>query len=89
MLVPERMSTIILAKTAIVGITSRPVFALLVPEHSSLTLDPPPVVANGEFSFAGSGGVSITGNIVSPNSASGFINLGSCVFSPYWRAEKK
>jgi len=46
-------------------------------------------VANGEFSFAGSGGVSITGNIVSPNSASGFINLGSCVFSPYWRAEKK
>jgi hypothetical protein len=35
MLVPERMSTIILAKTTSVGITSRPVFALLVPEQSS------------------------------------------------------
>ena len=34
----------------------------------NLTLDPPPVVANGEFSFAGSGGVSITGKILSPNS---------------------
>ena len=32
---------------------------------SSLTLDPPPVVANGEFSVAGSGGVSITGRILS------------------------
>ena len=32
----------------------------------SLTLDPPPVVANGEFSFAGSGGVSITGKFLSP-----------------------
>ena len=42
---------------------------------SSLTLDPPPVVANGEFSFAGSGGVSITGKILSPNSASGSINM--------------
>ena len=37
----------------------------------SLTLDPPPVVANGEFSFAGSGGVSITGKILSPNHAPG------------------
>ena len=43
----------------------------------SLTLDPPPVVANGEFSFAGSGGVSISGKILSPNSASGSINMAS------------
>jgi len=43
----------------------------------SLTLDPPPVVANGEFSFAGSGGVSITGKILSPDFASGSINMAS------------
>jgi hypothetical protein len=54
----------------------------------SLTLDPPPVVANGEFSFAGSGGVSITGKIVSPNSASGTINMASCV-NGVWSTEKK
>jgi len=44
----------------------------------SLTLDPPPVVADGEFSFAGSGGVSISGKILSPISASGSINMASC-----------
>ena len=49
---------------------------------SSLTLDPPPVVADGEFSFAG-GGVSITGNILGPNLASGTINAASCV-GPVW-----
>ena len=56
---------------------------------SSLTLDPPPVVANGEFSFAGSGGVSITGNILSPNSASGSINMASCVSMGQWSVERK
>jgi IPT/TIG domain len=54
----------------------------------SLTLDPPPVVANGEFSFAGSDGVSITGRILSPNSASGSIDMASCG-SRRWSAEKK
>ncbi len=55
---------------------------------SSLTLDRPPVVANGEFSFAGSGGVSITGKIVSPNTASGTINIASCVSMGQWRVER-
>jgi hypothetical protein len=53
----------------------------------SLTLDPPPVVANGEFSFAGSGGVSITGKILSPLDASGSINTPSCG-SRYWWTRK-
>lgn len=48
---------------------------------SILTLAPAPVVANGEFSFAGSGGVSITGQILSPDFASGSINMASCVGS--------
>ena len=55
---------------------------------SILTLDPPPVVANGEFSFAGSGGVSITGKILGPNDASGTINMGSCV-GRLWFSRKK
>lgn len=55
----------------------------------SLPLDRPPVVANGGFSFAGSGGVSITGKIVSPNTASGSINMPSCVSVGQWRAEKQ
>ena len=54
----------------------------------SLTLDPPPVVANGEFSFAGSGGVSITGKILSANYASGSITMASCG-SRQWSAERK
>jgi hypothetical protein len=52
---------------------------------SILTLDPPPVVANGEFSFTGSGGVSITGQILSPDWASGTINMGSCVGRLWFR----
>ena len=56
----------------------------------SLTLDPTPVVANGEFSFAGSGGVSITGKILSPGYATGSINTASCGSrSRQWWAEKK
>ena len=55
---------------------------------SSLTLAPPPVVANGEFSFVGSGGVSITGQILSPDSASGSINMASCT-GPVWFVRKK
>ena len=54
----------------------------------SLTLDPPPVVANGEFSFAGSGGVSITGRILSPGHASGSLNMPSCG-SRQWSAQRK
>ena len=53
----------------------------------SLMLDPPPVVANGEFSFDGSGGV-ITGKILSPTYASGSLNLDSCGSRQWW-AEKK
>jgi hypothetical protein len=55
-----------------------------------LTLDPPPVVANGEFSFAGSGDVSsITGKIVSPNYVSGSIDMASCVGTGQWWAKRK
>ena len=56
---------------------------------SSVTLDRPPVVANGEFSFAGDGGVSISGRIVSPNIASGSLNIASCVSAAQWRVERK
>ena len=55
----------------------------------SPTLDPPPVVANGEFSFAGSGGVSITGKILSANYASGSIDMASCVSKGQWTAGKR
>jgi hypothetical protein len=54
----------------------------------SVTLDPPPVVANGEFSFAGSDGVRITGRILSPSSASGTIDMAPCRSRP-WSAVKK
>ena len=54
-----------------------------------LTLDPPPLVANGEFSFADGGGVSITGKILSPNYASGSIDMASCVGRGQWTAGKK
>jgi hypothetical protein len=54
----------------------------------SVTLDPPPVVANGEFSFAGSGGVSIAGTFPSPVQASGSMNMPSCG-SRRWSAWKK
>jgi hypothetical protein len=54
----------------------------------SLTLDPPPVVADGEFSLAASGGVSITGKILSPIYATGTINTPSCG-NRYWWAEKR
>jgi hypothetical protein len=55
---------------------------------SILTLDPPAVVANGEFSFAGSDGVSISGQILSPDWATGSINMGSCV-GRLWFSKKK
>lgn len=56
---------------------------------SSLTLDPPPVVADGGFSYASSGGDSITGTIVSPNSAFGSINMASCISNGQWRVDRK
>jgi hypothetical protein len=55
----------------------------------SPALDPPPVVANGEFSFAASGGASITGKILSPHYASGSIDIASCVSRGQWTAQKK
>jgi hypothetical protein len=54
----------------------------------SLTLDPPAVVANGEISSAGSGGVSITGKILSPIYATGSINTASCGDRSWW-ADKR
>jgi hypothetical protein len=54
----------------------------------SLALDPPPVVANGEFSFVGSGGVSIAGTFLSPVQASGSLDMPSCG-SRRWSASKK
>lgn len=56
---------------------------------SSLTLDRPTIVANGGFSFAGNGGDSITGDIVSPNSAFGSIHMAACVPMAEWRVERK
>ena len=56
---------------------------------SSLTLEPPPVVANGQFRSVYSNGGLIEGRIASSNYASGSVNLGSCAPTPYWRAEKK
>ena len=55
----------------------------------SPTLDPPPVVTDGAFSFAGSDGGSIDGKILSPNFLSGSINMASCVRSGQWTARKK
>ena len=52
-------------------------------------LDPPPLVANGEFAYAGSGGDSISGKILSPDYASGSINMASCVSRGQWTAQKK
>jgi hypothetical protein len=57
-------------------------------DEPSVTLDPSPVVVNGEFSFIGSDGVSISGRIHSPMTASGSVNLGTCRSRP-WAAEKK
>jgi hypothetical protein len=56
-------------------------------DEASVTLVPTPVVANGEFSFAGSDGVSVSGRILSPISAAGSVNLGACRSRP-WSAEK-
>lgn len=56
---------------------------------SSLTLDPPPVVDNGQFRSVFSNGGLIEGSIVSADHASGYVNLGSCASTPYWSAEKK
>ena len=59
---------------------------------SSLTLDPPPIVTNGAFSFTGSGGVWVSGKILSPISATGSINTPSCPNNNYggeWFAERK
>jgi hypothetical protein len=54
---------------------------------SILTLNPPPVVANGEFSFEGSG-VSVAASILEPNSASGTINMGPCVGDVFFFRKK-
>jgi hypothetical protein len=53
----------------------------------SLTLDPQPVVTNGEFSLAGDG-ISLTGKVLSPIYATGSISTAACG-SRYWWASKK
>ena len=53
----------------------------------SVMLDPPQVVNNGEFSFAGNG-VGVTGKILSPTQATGSISTASCG-SRQWGANKK
>ena len=55
---------------------------------SSLTPNPPPVVANGEFSFAGSGGVTMTGKILTPTWAIGSISNASCARGDWWARKK-
>jgi hypothetical protein len=63
---------------------------------TSLTLAPPPAVADGHFRFVGSDGGRIDGSILSPNYASGVMTIPSglalpppsCAFS-YWSAGKK
>ena len=54
---------------------------------SILTLTPPLVIEEGEFSIEGSGG-SITANILEPNFAVGTINMGSCVGSLLFSRKK-
>ena len=54
---------------------------------ASLTLDPPPAVANGEFSFAGSG-VSITGTIDSAAHATGTIGTAFCPSRQWWAVKR-
>ena len=55
---------------------------------SVLALTPPPVVVDGEFSFEGGGGVSITANILGPNDAVGTMKLASCVGTVFFHRKK-
>lgn len=47
-------------------------------EYATLTFSPPLEVKNGEFSYSGAEGVSVTGRIVSAYNAVGTINLYPC-----------
>ncbi|MEO6528686.1 MAG: IPT/TIG domain-containing protein [Gemmatimonadaceae bacterium] len=47
-------------------------------EYSALTFSPPLKVEKGEFAFARSDGVSVTGRITSASTAAGTINLAPC-----------
>jgi hypothetical protein len=66
----------------------RPGENCLIVSAPSLMPAPPPVVANGEFSFSVSGGLSMTGKLLSPIWAIGSINTPSCG-SRHWWADKK
>jgi hypothetical protein len=50
----------------------------------TLTLSPPPSLSHGEFSFVGPDGASVSGRIVSPNSAFGQINMSPCFAFPWF-----
>jgi hypothetical protein len=65
----------------------RPGESCFIVTGPSLTPEPPPEVANGEFSSAGND-VSITGKILSPIWAIGSIDTPSCG-SRHWWADKK
>ena len=57
----------------------------------TVTVSPPAAVTNGEFSFLGNEGVSLSGRIVSPNLAFGTISIAGirfCVAEP-WYATKQ
>lgn len=54
---------------------------------SALTFSPPPIVHDGEFSFTGDDGLSISGSIVSPVNAVGKIDvpdLPACRKTAWW-----
>ena len=53
-------------------------FSCVSSTTSTLDLSPPPSIANGEFSFLGNEGVSVTGRIVSASEANGTINTAGC-----------
>ncbi len=59
----------------------------IVSDSVTVTLSPPQPVTNSEFSFAGDG-VTFTGRIVSPSTATGTIRLGECT-SDAWYASRR
>lgn len=46
---------------------------------SVVALSPPAPITHGEFSFRDEDGVAISGTILAPNEAEGFVNVGPCV----------
>jgi hypothetical protein len=55
---------------------------------STVTLSPGPPVINGEFSYRGADGSSMSGRIDSPNRAFGDMNIAPCTAYP-WSAKRQ